>query len=136
MSEKRRTKASEVVENLMSRPLPPEEVARRYPKAPKLRLRADTPAIEIDGTTSAKAVVDQLQSDRLDTVAVREIGAEAVAVLLPVERYLELVGNELSRRHHDLVVGPHGHFQPQDSELAVLHVEQVDPNERWPQGSL
>lgn len=134
MSERRRTQAGQLVEDLMNSPSSPEETARRYPRAPKLRLRADTPAVDIDETTSATSVVKQLQGERLDTAVIRETGAQAVAVLLPVERYLELVGNELARRHHDLIVGPHGDFRPQDSALAELHVEQIDPNEKWPQG--
>jgi hypothetical protein len=130
MAEQQRSKASEVVEDLMSHPLTEEELARRYPKVEKLRLRPDAPTAEIDETLPVKEVIERLRSDDSGVIALREPGSDATAVVIPVERYLELAGKELAG-YSERVGTLDGRIIPTESAFAASHVEPVDPDATW-----
>lgn len=131
MAERQPSKASEVVDDLMQRPLTPEEIAKRYPKVEDLRLRADAPVVEIDDTTPVKGVIDRLAGEDAGIVAVREAGVDsAVAVVLPIERYLELAGKELAG-FSSKVATLDGRLVPVEEAFATSHVEQADPDATW-----
>lgn len=114
--------------------MPPgaDELASRHPNVPALRLRGDTPSVEIDETTPVNAVIEQLESTDVAAIAVREHGAEATAIVLPVERYLELAGRELG--YYARRVAVDGRMVPEQSALAASYVEQVDPRDGWAHG--
>jgi hypothetical protein len=131
----RKGKATELLDDLMSHPLSPEEVARRQPHIPELRLRDDTPAVEIAETTRVQDVLGRLEDT--DSLALRNSAAEPLAVVISVERYLELVGKELARDPWHKVGTLDGRVVPRDEDLAAGHVEQVDPTAPWqPRGRL
>jgi len=131
MTEQRPTKASKVVDRLMSRKLSPREIAERYPQAPELRLRADAPAVEIDETTPVVDVLERLGNSDIGALALRPRGADPTAVVVPIERYLELVGKELLHSRGK-VVGASNDFRPPDAALETVSVELVDPAAVWP----
>ncbi|HST54333.1 MAG TPA: hypothetical protein VLJ42_00360 [Solirubrobacteraceae bacterium] len=131
MLDERRNEASETVKDLMSRAVSPEEMARRHPKLPELRLRSDTPTVEIDDTTPIKDSVNRLKSKDVDAIGIREAGSDVAAVILPVERYLELAAKELAGKTFDWVGTLDRHLVPHDDAFAASHVEQIDRNETW-----
>lgn len=132
MAERRRTKASEIVDDLMGRPPTADEVAKNETNLPELRLRPDTPTAEIDSETLARGLIDRLRSDDVTALALRETGTEPTVVMLPLERYLELAGKELISRREGLVATLDGRLVPPESDFAALHVEVVDPRDAWP----
>jgi hypothetical protein len=130
MAEWRRSKASAIVDDLMGHPLTPEEVARRHPKVETLRLRPDVPTVEIDDTLPVKKIIERLRSEDVDVLALHESGSDAAAVIISVERYLELAGKELAS-YSERVGTLDGRIIPAESAFAASHVEQVDPNATW-----
>lgn len=131
MAERSKTKASKTLEELTSDALTPEEMPERGPKVPKLRLRPDTPAIEMSAATSIAGTVSRLQDEQLDILAIRDAHTDAVAVVLPIEQYLALAGKEIARRHDDWIFPTAGRRVPLESILANAHIEQIDPSETW-----
>jgi hypothetical protein len=129
MTERRDKKASRVLEDLTSHTLTPEERAKREPKVPELRLRPDTPAIEISATSIAD-IVGRLRNEQLDILAIRDAQTDAVAVVLPIEQYLALAGKEIARRHNDWIISAGGRM-PLESTLTDAHIEQINPSETW-----
>lgn len=130
MAEKHVSKASQLREDLMAHPLASEAIAKKYPKVPELRLRADTPVVEIDDATLATDVIEELQRKDTGVVAVRKPGEAAMAIVLPVERYLELAGSELAS-HSEQVGTLDGRLMPADSAFAASSVEQVNQGDTW-----
>lgn len=128
-------KASELDDFLEGRSLTPEEVTARHPKVPELRLRADVPAVEIDGATTASNVLAHMRSENVGTIALHEPSVNVTAVVMPVERYLELVGTELANDPFHKEAGPRG-IAPTEAALAAVHVEQVDPSDTWARGGI
>lgn len=130
-------KANELGDDLLSHPLTPEERAAKYPKVPELRLRADAPAAEVDENTRVQEVVKRLQSEAAPIIALRDMATGATAVVMPVERYLQLVGTELVNDPLNQVGGLEGHIAPTDAALRASHIEQVNPSETWkPSGKI
>jgi hypothetical protein len=128
-------KATELDDYQDRHPLTPEKVAARYPKVPELRLRADVPAVEIDEATTASNVLAHMRSENVGTIALHEPIVNVTAVVMPVERYLELVGSELANDPFHKEAGPRG-IAPTEAALAAVHVEQVDPSDTWTRGSI
>jgi hypothetical protein len=131
------SKASELADDLMSHPLTPEEIAARYPRVPELRLRADAPTVEINETTRARDILERVRSENVGSIALRESAAGITAVVIPVERYLELVGKELATDPSNKVGTLDGQIRPTDAAIAASHVEQVNPDDSWlPRGTV
>jgi hypothetical protein len=130
MAEKRTT-ASEVLERLRNRELSPRQLARMYPRVPDLRLRADTPTLDVTEATAVGDALKELQAQGIGTMALREQGAGPTAVVLSVERYLELVGTQLIRDEYSKIMRVDHVVVPTDEAFAALHVEPVNPNDTW-----
>lgn len=124
------SKASELADDLVRRPLSEKEMASRHPKVPELRLRPDAPVMEIDEITPVKDALGQLRSEGIGAMALRESGGDATVVVIPVERYLELVGKELAT-DSPMVGTLDGRVMPAESAFVASYVEQVDPGDIW-----
>lgn len=116
--------ASEIVDRITQR-TPREE------KLPEVRLRADTPTLEVNEDTRIRGTLDQLQAGEVGAVALSEPGSKPSAVVIPIERYLELVTRELVAGRG--TIASQGRIIPEDSTLAAVHIEPVDPNADWRQ---
>lgn len=126
MVERRSSKASEAVEDFMHRGNEP-----RKPKLPELRLRSDMPTVAVSAATPLVDVVEQLRSEGVGVIALHEADSDAMAVMLPVERYLELVGKVLVGQRTG-IVNPYGQLVPPESDFADAYVKQVNPrDEAW-----
>ena len=133
MAEQPKSKAAQLREDLMRYPLTSEEVAQRYPKVEALQLRSDAPSVEIDDALPVKRVIEQLRSEGVGAIALHEQGSDPTAVIIPVERYLELVGKELAG-YTALVGTLDGRLIPVESAFAASYVEPVDPDATWRHG--
>lgn len=122
-AERRPTKASEVVRELMNRPVPPPE------PRPELRLHHDTPTMEVKETTTARDALTQLRDGNADVLALREQGSEPAVIMLPIQRYLDLVATELmsDQAKSTIVAEGTGSLVMDESALANVHVEEVHP---------
>lgn len=129
MSEGEPTKASKAREDLMSRQVSPEDMARRHPKIAELRLREDAPSIEFGRVTPE--IIEHAQGEGISAITLKERGQEPTVVVLSIDRYLELVGKELASSYTEKVGRLDGHIVPVESALTDSHVETVDPNETW-----
>jgi hypothetical protein len=130
MSETRRGKATEIEEQLLSRPISEEERARRNPQLPRLRLTEDAPATNVDNASPVARVLADLDDEPSGAVVARRRDGSLAAVVVTVDRYLALVGKELTAS--DLKQATlDGDIAPADEALAAAHVEQIDPAERW-----
>jgi hypothetical protein len=96
---------------------------------PELRLRADTPTIEIDETTPVVQALARLGMEATETLALREPSGEPTAIVLSVERYLQLASQEIARAR--LVGGTDGRTAPEEDAFSRTHVEQINPNDTW-----
>jgi hypothetical protein len=129
--EKWRGNASKVMDELMQNPLTQEEQAARYLGVPELRLRADTPTVDVDETTRVQGVLARLHGEDTRSLALRDRGAAISAVVIPVERYLELVGIQLAKDPSIQRDTSTGSIAPTGTALAASHVEQVHPRDTW-----
>ena len=122
-------KGTDLHNRLVSSPLSEEEMRARQPQIPELRLRPDM-AVVADGRTTAAEVVGRLANDGIRSIylQVGEGATHGDAVLVPVERYVELVGRSLAASG-DVEALPDGKIIP--AGLAQADVEQVDPNVPW-----
>jgi hypothetical protein len=129
MAEHKRSKASEAVADFTNS----GEVSK--PVLPELRLRPDTPTVEVRETTPITGALAHLQSDETGIIALQEPGSETTAVILPVDRYLELVGKMLVRQRTG-VVNPYGQIVPHESDFAEVNVELVrEKDPAWDPGN-
>lgn len=121
-----RRRASDVLRELGDQP-PIDDDERFAGPLPSLRLRAESAA---EATRSVEIVegLRALHDKRARNVLVRDSASGLEAVLVPVERYVELVGREL-QLSRELDVQPDGRFQP--SGLEDADVELIDPTEEW-----
>lgn len=123
-------KASDLERRLRERPLGPGEL---WPLRPELRVRSDTPAIEVDGTTSVKSVLDRLNAEQRDGVVLRGTDGGTLAVVLSAGRYAELAGCEVESE--DRFRAFEGKIEPDPEALKELMIEPVDPTAEWTFGS-
>lgn len=121
-------KGSELHRRLVEHPLTEEEVRAREPQIPELRLKPDI-SVVVDDHTTAKDVLGRLANEgsRSLYLQLNEGEAHVDAVLVPVDRYLKLVG--LSLRATNEFEAVDGRLVPTD--LAQADVEPVDPNAAW-----
>jgi hypothetical protein len=129
MAEQSRSKAAQVAHDLVTQPIPEGERRRRGLLLPELRLRANTPTVDINETTSVGAALTRLEGEQGGTLALREPSGEPKAIVLSVERYLQLVSKEINSAPK--VGALDGRVMPTDDAFANAHVEQVNPAESW-----
>ncbi|HEV3323793.1 MAG TPA: hypothetical protein VG147_16575 [Solirubrobacteraceae bacterium] len=133
MVEQRQTKASKLEDELSRHSVSPEW--RRKP--PALRLRADTPELRVEAATRISDALARLRDSEVDMLSLRPDGSEPTAIVMPVERYLALVGSEMFHSSNGKIATTDGDFRPGDDVMEAAHVEQVDPTEPWsPAGDL
>jgi hypothetical protein len=130
MNTPRRGRATEVVAQLMLRPISEEEVARRGSIIPELRLREDAPAIAVTETTPARQVINSINDERSGAVIVRQNDGTAAAVVVSLDRYMDLVGKELATTA-SRVATLDGRVVPPQEAFSASHVEQVNPHDPW-----
>ena len=121
MTEQAKSKAQLAREELMTPGS--RDAAYRSPESIDVQLRADAPTVEIDETTPARSLVDQLRADSVDLIAMHEPNVGVTAVVVPVERYLALVSKELETSEH---IGVSGKLIPTDAAFAASYVEPID----------
>lgn len=119
----------ELTAGLVGRELSEEERRSRGLLLPRLRLRADAPTVEIDETTRVNDALSHLTTEAGGILALQEAGGPPSAVVLSVERYLELASKEIRCAPR---VGAAGYLVPQEEAFERALVEQSDPNARWP----
>jgi hypothetical protein len=129
MTEQHRSKASELADDLRRRSSSPAE--RETPEVPEIKLRSDAPALEVTETTPIGDALAQLRSQGVGVIALREQGGEPTAVVIPAERYIELVGTELLNGRK---VAQGGRLVPAESAFAAVYVEEVNPGDTWHRG--
>ena len=126
MTEHQPNKARRTLEQLY------EGVASRVPvptpERPKLELRVDMPAIEAGEMTRVTDALHELDAEGVDTVAIRGTAGEPKAVVVSVERYLDLVAPEVERAPG---VVTNGQIWMTDEDLKASHVQQADPTQPW-----
>jgi hypothetical protein len=130
MNTPRRGSATELVAQLMSRPISDEEMKRRGRIVPELRLREDAPAIAVTEATPAGQVINSINDEPSGAVIVRQSDGAAAAVVVSLDRYMDLVGKELAMTASK-VVALDGHVVPEPEAFSASHVEQVNPHDPW-----
>jgi hypothetical protein len=125
-------KASRLVERIREQgPLQPGE---RYPERPKLRLRADTPTVEISDITQAREILEGLAAGA-GIVALRDAETRmTTAVVVPVEQYVQLAGAAIEGDDR-FEATPEHTITPTPDALATSYIEQVDREVQWKRGS-
>lgn len=109
-----------------------------YHPRPELHLRADTPSIDVHEATQVGDVLRHVTPTEYG-VALREPGGEVHAMLVPLDRYIELASGAIAgNKLFDLRPGVPGSDVPRivarPSALEAMHVEQIDPNAEWHSG--
>ena len=121
-----RRRASEVLRALNEQPpLSEDEVFGGT--LPQLRLKPEH-AVDVSESALVVESLRALEEKQARNVLVRDSTSGLEGVLVPVERYVELLGRELqlSRRFRATA----GRLQP--SRLADSEVEMVNPDAEWP----
>jgi hypothetical protein len=124
-----KSKAEQLADDLLAHPREPgEHLAARRRLVPELRLRADTPTVDLSESTSAANIALHLHGADAGPLALRERTADVTAVVVPLARYLELVEVQLA---YDPATQPvadlAGHIGPSEAAFAASRVERVDP---------
>lgn len=122
-------KATELDDLLAQRRLTPEEIEERRGKRPEVRLRADVPSVEVGEATQAQGIVDKLRQENLGGLALCTPDGAVTAMVVPVERYLNLTVSGLKDGLKEGTID--GRVAPTDAALAASYVEQVDPRATW-----
>lgn len=111
-------------------PLTQEELDRRAAR-PKLRLRSELLEQALSPTQPVQAALEQLSGETGGKRTVLgNAESSAIAVAVPLERYLELVASYIKDRGLANVTVDYGVI-PSDATFAELGVEQVDPEASW-----
>jgi len=122
-------RATEVSDALRAKELSAEELERRHPTLPELRLRPDI-SVAVDDAAAA-GLVERLSTEGARSMYVQSGGdghAGFDAVLVPVSRYLDLVGQSLMYGN-DFEVQLDGRMIPRS--LAGADVEPANPDASW-----
>jgi hypothetical protein len=123
-------KATELDDVLAQRRLTPEEIEERRGKRPELRLRPDVPSIDVSEATRAYEILDKLGQDEISGLALRSLNGVVTAMVVPLDRYLELATSDLKGSHNKEATND-GRVIPAEATFAASYVEQVDPNATW-----
>jgi len=108
---------------------------------PAVRLRTDTPSIKVTDSTAVGDVLRHVRPDNYG-MALRDPKGEVRAMVVPLERYIEMASATISGDDH-LELAPGGpssdpdrpRIQARPAALNVLHIEQVDPRAEWLPGA-
>jgi hypothetical protein len=123
----RRSVAREVEDDLLERAARGER--GYWTERPQLRLRADVPSVEVSASTPAQEVLDLVEKGNGRTVALRSPESGVAAIVVPVDRYVELAGAAIEGDHAFEVI--EGRVVPSPTGLADAAIEQVDPSVEW-----
>jgi hypothetical protein len=126
-SQYRRSMAREVEDDLLERAARGER--GYWAERPELRLRADVPSVEVSASTRAQEVLDLVTNEDGRTVTLRSPESGVVAVVVPVDRYVELAGAAIEGDRAFEVI--EGRVVPSPTGLADAAIEQVDPSVEW-----
>jgi hypothetical protein len=107
-----------------------EQATPREIKVPELRLRTDMPMIDVNKDTSAQHVLDSIRNEPSGALLVRELGGTSAAVVVSLDRYLDLAGKELAGSQPRSATLD-GRLVPRPEVFDESHVEQVDPTDSW-----
>jgi hypothetical protein len=108
---------------------------------PIVHLRTDTPSIKVTDSTAIGDVLRHVRPDNYG-VALRDPKGEVQAIMVPLERYIEMASATISGDDH-LELAPGGpssdperpRIQARPASLHALHIEQVDPQAEWLPGA-
>ena len=133
MTEQRKTKASELLDDLRQRRLTPEEREARDGPRPKLRLEPTVLDRTVGAHANMQDVLTRLGGEgTAKMVVLHDADSGASAVAVPVEQYLELVTSFLKDGQvSQYQAGLDGRIAPSAAALAELGVEQVNPRDTW-----
>ena len=121
-------KATEVLKDLSA--LPPRSEDERFGRAlPPLKLKPEL-VVELSEPTKIADGLTALEHGEIRNVLVRDSAGDLEGVLVPVERYVQLVGREL-QQSRALEMRDDGRLQPEG--FTDADVELSDPNVDWPQ---
>jgi hypothetical protein len=120
-------RASDVFRELSEQP-PLSDDERFGGALPPLRLKPEL-TVEVSGPTEVVDGLRAIKDKRVRNVLIRESSDGYQAVLVPIDRYVELLGREL-QLSRDAEVRDSGGLQPQG--LADAEVELTDPSADWP----
>lgn len=121
-------KASELAKHLREHPLEPHEEAARRGARPELKLKPDS-VVEAPVEGEIGDALAAIGRRELRNVLLRDTATGMEGVLVPVDRYVELVGTELESTSQ-LHVRPDGQYEP--AGLRTSEIEIVDPTAGWP----
>jgi hypothetical protein len=112
-----------------------------YHPRPELRLRADTPSIEATDKISAQDLLSHI-TPREYGVALRDPDGTVKAMVVPLDRYIELASGTIAGDRHTEIdrteavpYNTRPRIQARPTSLETLHVEQIDPQAEWLPGS-
>jgi hypothetical protein len=126
MGERPRSKANQLADDLVRGSLSKAEQVRRGLLRPALRLSRDAPSITINEATSATQALAEAAEEQRDVLALRKLNGDPIAVVLSVDRYLELVGHELANAPK---MGIAGRLTPEATAFTKSYVEPADPGD-------
>lgn len=133
MSEKprKRLRASELTAHLLAHPIERGEI----PERPAVRVRDDTPSVEVTPATPAGEVLGRLDGET-DGAVVKDEGGNPKAVVLTPERYAELAMREAYDSKNEWLAKTRTdrmepEMKPSETMLRALMIEPVDPNAEW-----
>jgi hypothetical protein len=117
------------------------EYPPNYHPRPELRLRADTPSIDANGEISAQDLLSHI-TPREYGVALRDPDGTVRAMVVPLDRYIELASGTIAGDDHTEIDqteavpgGMRPRVQARPASLEALNVEQIDPQAEWWPGS-
>jgi hypothetical protein len=132
MSERPTSKAAKLAYDLTHTPMSEREQRRRGMVLPELRLRSDAPTIEVDERTPVVEALSRLVGEQDGLLALRTERNKPQAVVLSLDRYLQLAGQELNSAATPKAVRLlDGRLAPQEAAFTRSHVEQADPGAVW-----
>jgi hypothetical protein len=111
-----------------------------YRQRPELRLRADTPTIDLRQDIPAQDLLNRITPQEYG-VALRDVDGTVKAIVVPLDRYIELASGTIAGDQHlevetrEAAEGIRPRIQVRPASLEALHVEQVDPQAEWLPGS-
>ena len=124
-------KATEFDDAMEGRALKPGEL---WPERPRLRLRSDVPSVEVSEHTRIHDVLGRLKNKDLSSIALRDQSGAVTAMIVPVEKYVELAGAAIEG-DDQFEATLESSIVPSPTALAALHIEQIDEQAKWDAGS-
>lgn len=115
------------------------KTAKHRPQRPEIRLRRDVPTLDIDESTPAQEILKRVDPQDY-ALALRDADGEVKALVVPLDRYIELASGTIAGDEHIQAVGGSAgedrpRIQAKPESLTALHVEQVNPRAEWLPGA-